>query len=429
MYFDRSFLRNHVTLSLTAPFVRSFMSQLTLVVFFLVISFILYFSCGSIFFHLFASSPIVTITSVWSLTYFTNAMYILFISTAILYLLPNLAFFTEAHSTSQFSLFSSTEGVDLIKLLSSPVVLLLLVHTAWSGPTLTAWFGHILFSYFQYKVTFILFFFLFSYICALASSVHYSSTLVYDYTVVFLNFFVWLWLVFFSNNAFTFIFFLELLSALITLLLVTSTFSSTHFYNLADYSSHSYFQTSTPTSFVQTLLVFFWVTLVASLSLFIFLIFFYLQFLTFDWNLTDCLFSFLVTSSSLKGLFTLSFSWLLLLLCIFIKCGVVPFYLWKPAFFKGMSILSLFFYIYVYYFSIFLYFVYVMYFYFNEIFLFNLYIMSMLVLIGTVSLAPLLFESFYIKAFLALSSILNSLLIFYGLCSLQATDTYFTFLI
>ena len=94
-----------------------------------------------------------------------------------------------------------------------------------------------------------------------------------------------------------------------------------------------------------------------------------------------------------------------------------------------MSLLSLFFYIYVYYFAIFFYFTYTMYFYFNEIFLFNLYVMSMLVLLGTVSLAPLLFESFYIKAFLALSSILNSLLIFYGLCSLQGVDTYFTFLL
>lgn len=367
--------------------------------------------------------------SVWSLTYFSLFVYFLFVFTAVLYLLPNLSLFTEAQSTRQFSSFYSVEGVDLIKLIATPLLLVLLVHSSWSGPTLTAWFGHIIFSYFQYKVTFVLFFFLLSYVVALASSIHYSSTLVYDYTVVFINFFAWLWLVFFSNNVFTFIFFLELLSALITLLLVTSTFSSAHFYNLADYSAHSYFQTSTPTSFVQTLLVFFWVTLVASLSLFIFLIFFYLQFLTFDWNVTDCLFSYLVASSSLKSLFTLSFSWLLLLLCIFIKCGVVPFYLWKPAFFKGMSLLSLFFYIYVYYFAIFFYFTYTMYFYFNEIFLFNLYVMSMLVLLGTVSLAPLLFESFYIKAFLALSSILNSLLIFYGLCSLQGVDTYFTFLL
>jgi hypothetical protein len=156
---------------------------------------------------------------------------------------------------------------------------------------------------------------------------------------------------------------------------------------------------------------------------------FYLEFLTFDWNLTDTLFSFLVSTASVKSVAVMSFSWLLFTLCVFIKCGVVPFYLWKPAFFKGMSILSLFFYVYVYYFSIFLYFIYVMYFYLNELFLFNLYLMSLLVIFGTVTISGLLFESFYIKAFLALSSILNSLLIFYGLCSLQSTDLFFCLLL
>jgi len=62
---------------------------------------------------------------------------------------------------------------------------------------------------------------------------------------------------FFSNNLFTFVFFLELLSALITLTLVTSTFSSVHFYNTLSYSKHSYFQTSTPTALLQTMLMFF----------------------------------------------------------------------------------------------------------------------------------------------------------------------------
>ena len=407
----------------------SFLSTFT--AFFAIISlgFLSYFFFGALLFQFFSTSAPVTLTSVWSLTYFSLIIYLLFAFTAVFYLVPNLVAFTEAQATQRFSYFYSIEGSELLKVLATPIFLLLAVHLLWSGPALTAWFGHILFSCFQYKVTFILVAFLISYVCAFTASVHYSSSIVFDYTIVFMNFFLWLWMVFLSNNVFTFIFFLELLSALITLLLVTSTFSSTHFYNLSDLSNHSYFQTSTPTSFVQTLLVFFWVTLVASLTLFIFLIFFYLQFLTFDWNLTDHIFNFLLTTASLRSVFVLSLSWLLLLLCVFIKCGVVPFYLWKPAFFKGMSILSLFFYIYVYYFSIFLYFVYVMYFYLNELFSFNLYLMSLFAILGTVSISVLLFESFYLKAFLALSSIVNSLLIFYGLCCLNAVDLSFCCLI
>ena len=333
--------------------------------------------------------------------------------------------FTGASGFLNSSRFSSIDGNDLIKLLLTPMLLLVVLHFSWSGPAITAWFGHLAFSAFQFKITYLLSAFFVSYFCLFLTGVHYSSMNVYDYTTTLFNFFLWLWLMFFSNNLFTFIFFLELLSALITLLLVTSTFSSAHFYNTLSYSKHSYFQTSTPTALLQVLLMFFWTTLLSSLTLFVFLIMFYLQFLTFDWNLIDSIFTFLVSTSSLKSIFTVSFSWLLILVCIFIKCGIVPFFLWKPAFFKGMTLISLFFYIYVYYFSVFIFFLYVIFFYLNELFLFNLYVVMLLIIIGTLGVSMLLFESFYLKSFLALSSILNSILIFYALCSFQASDLLF----
>ena len=364
-------------------------------------------------------------TSVWSLLYFSHAVYMLFSFSALLYVLPNLALFTGAGSSSSASKFSSIDGNDLTRLLITPVFLLLLLHFSWSGPVLTAWFGHLVFSNFQFKITYLLLAFFVSYLCLFLTSVHYSSMNVYDYTTTLFNFFLWLWFMFFSNNLFTFIFFLELLSALVTLLLVTSTFSSVHFYNTLSYSKHSYFQTSTPTALLQVLLMFFWTTLLSSLTLFVFLIMFYLQFLTFDWNLIDSVFTFLVSTSSLKSIFTVSFSWLLILVCVFIKCGIVPFFLWKPAFFKGMTLISLFFYIYVYYFSVFIFFIYVIFFYLNELFFFNLYIVVLLIIVGTLGVSMLLFESFYLKSFLALSSILNSILIFYALCSFQASDLLF----
>ena len=363
--------------------------------------------------------------SLWALCYFSHFVYILFVFSIILYLLPNLSLFSGANNFSRNSSFSSQDGLDLLKLVVAPVVLLFALHTTWSGPAVTAWFGHIVFSQYQFKVTYLLFFFFLSYLAAFLTTTHYSSTNVYDYTLTTFNFFIWLWLTFFSNNIFTFIFFLELLSASVTLLLVTSTFSSAHFYNSSSYSRHNYFQLSTPTALLQTLMFFFWITLVSSLMLFLFLLTFYFKFLTFDWNLVDSIFSYLVSTSSLKGVFTLSFSWLLLLVCVFIKCGIVPFYLWKPTFFKGMSLLSLFFYIYVYYFSIFFFFSYTLFFYLNELFFTNLYLVIGLVVIATLGLSSILFESFYIKSFLALSSILNSVLIFYALCSYQSTDFIF----
>ena len=342
-----------------------------------------------------------------------------------MYLLPNLASFTLANSYSKNSQFSSTEGLDLLYLSLTPLLLILAVHSTWSGPALVAWFGHIVFSTYQFKITYALFIFLASYLVAFLTTVHFSSTNVYDYSITVFNFFLWLWFMFFSNNVFTFIFFLELLSASITLLLVTSTFSSSYFYNNLAYSSHSFFQTSTPTALLHSLMLFFWITLVASLMLFLFTIFFYLKFFTFDWGLTDSIFLYLVSVSSLKSIFTITFTWSLILICLFIKCGIVPFYFWKPSFFKGMTLTSLFFYTYIYYFALFLYFVYVLFMYFNEIFFLNLYPLTVLLVIGTLMLSTILLESLYVKSFLALSSILNSILILYALPSFQASDFLF----
>ena len=376
-------------------------------------------------FHALSGGSPVRPNSIWALCYFSHSVYILFISSAVFYLLPNVADFSQANAFSRGGFFASLEGQDLFKLVLTPLLLILILHTTWSGPSLTAWFGHIVFSNFQFKVTYIMYFFFASFLLGLLSTTHYSSMGSYDFTLVTLNFFFWVWLTFFSNNFFTFIFFIELLSASITLLLVTSTFSSSHFYNNISYSKHSYFHTSTPTAFLQTLLFFFWVSLISSLVLFLFLLVFYFRMLSFDWNLTDTIFVYLLQISSVSQVFSISLSWLLLLVCIFIKCGTVPFYFWKPTFFKGMTLTSLFFYVYVYYFGIFFYFTYVIFFYLNELFFFNLYLILALVLVATLGLSVLLYESFYVKSFLALSSILNSVFIFFALCSHQSSDVLF----
>jgi len=344
-----------------------------------------------------------------------------------MYILPNLHSFVYANISLTGPTFSSINGADLLKFVSTPLILLIALHSLWVGPALTVWFGHVLFSKFQFNVTYLVFFFFWTYLVSLLSSVHYSNAMLYDYTITVFNFFVWIWFLFFSSNLFSLVFFLEVLSALVTLMLITSTFSSSYFYNNLSHTNHSYFQTSTPTAFLQTLMFFFWITLVSSLLLFLLIINFYTSFLTFDWNLATSIFTFLVLVSSTKTFFILSFVWLLFFICIFTKCGLVPLYLWKPSFFKGMNILSLFFYVYVYYFALFFYLLYVTYFYLNELFLFNAYLLTWLLVVSTLYLTSILLESYYVKSFLALSSILNSTFVFYALCGSHAAD--FTFLL
>lgn len=368
------------------------------------------------------SNVVIHFSSMWSLCYLTNALYLLFLFSVVIYLLPNVTTFSEANYLAKPSQFSSLDGLSLLKLCLTPITVFLIVHLSWSGPFVTAWFGHIAFSEYQFKTTGLLFFFFISYLFALFSFLHFSSTNSYDYVLSTFNFFTWLWISFSANNLFTFIFFLELLSASIMLIMITSSFSSFSFYNNTSYYSYAYFQTSTPLAFLQTLLFFFWITLVSSLTLFIFLVLFYNRIATFDWGLTDLILSFLISVSSIKQLFSITLIWFLLLTCILIKCGTAPFYFWKPTFFKGINLISLFFYVYVYYFAIFFYLSYVMFLYLNEFFLSNLNVFSAVLFVAIITLPSFLFESFYIKTFLALSSILNSIFIFFAMCSVSSID-------
>ena len=225
---------------------------------------------------------------------------------------------------------------------------------------------------------------------------------------------------------FSLIFFIELLSISVMLLLTTNVFTSAYFYNLTSYSKHSYFHYSYPVSVLQTLLIFFWMTLVSSLLLFLFLILFYTLVLTFESNLLSSIFAFLVVSSEISSLISLGLTWFLFIICIFVKGGIVPFYIWKPSFFKGISYTALFFYVYVYYFSLFLYLIYWVSFVLNELLLLYVYLLIGLVSVGAVIISGVLFESFYIKAFVALSSILNSLIMFFAVTSLTSCTGAFS---
>ena len=209
------------------------------------------------------------------------------------------------------------------------------------------------------------------------------------------------------------------------LLIITSTFSSTYFYNLLNLTKHSYFSQTLPTSYLNTVIFFFWVSLASSLTLFVFLTLFYLKFFTFDWNTVEVVFYYVLAVSDFKNIFNISLTWLFIIFCIFLKCGLVPFYIWKPTFFKGMPLHTLLFYIVFFYFFIFLFFIYFFLFYMNELFYFNLFINILTLMVGLLILLFILCESFYIKAFLAMSSILNTLIVFLALNSYSIVDFFF----
>lgn len=363
----------------------------------------------------------------WNINFFFLYIYSIFIISLIFFLLPvtkNIIYFSKLKNLNNFEYIT---GNDLHSLFSSLFFFLIIISLSWSSHTISSWFGHLIFSSFQYKITFFIIFFFYSIIFIYSNSFYYSSKEIYDYLIVNINFFFWIIILFFSNTFFTVIFLIELLSTLIFLLIITSTFSTTYYYNNLNLNLHNYFHSTTPFFFVQTLMYFFWISLISSLNLFFSLILFYINFLTLDWYFFEFIFYYLISIKQIKEFFFFLFIWFNFLFCFFLKCGLVPFYFWKPTFFKGIPLHSLFFYITFYYFFIFLFFIIFFLIYTNEIFYYFLLINILLLVIGFTILLFILLEAYYIKTFLAISSILNTLFIFLTLNSLNVIDVFFFF--
>ena len=369
----------------------------------------------------------ITQGSLWSFCYFFPIIYNFFITSVLFYLIPNIKVFIKNETSYSYTLFQFISSSSIKYFIFFPLFTIIFIMFTWSGPTVLIWYNHLIFSNWQYRLSFYLTINFFFILIVYNTILFFTNSDLYDYYITIYNFYLWLFFMFFSNNFFTFIFFIEILSTLIILMITTSTFSSTYFFNQISFTKYSYFQNLSVSSFIKTLIFFFWTSLLASLTLFLFLLLFYLNVVTFDWYFSEIVFTYLLSISDIKTLFTLSMAWLIVIFCFFLKCGVVPFFFWKPNFFKGMSFHSLFFYICFFYFHLLLFLIYYFIVYMNELFYFNNIIHLIVLIIGVVLLTLLLFESYYIKSFLAFSSILNTLLIFLGLTSFHTTDIYFYF--
>lgn len=251
---------------------------------------------------------------------------------------------------------------------------------------------------------------------------YFSSKEIYDYLITVINSFFWITMLFFINSIFSTIFIIEVLSTIIFLLIITSNYSTTFYYNTLDLSKGVYTQQIFPHAYIQSLLFFFWVSLIASLNLFLFISLMFTKLYSFDWFLIEYVFNYFILTSSFWDVVGLSIPWFIFILSIFLKCGLVPFFFWKPVFFKGLSFHMLFVYICYFYFYFFLFIVHLLTTYFSEMYYYYLFILSLILLISVIFLLVILCESYYIKVFLAMSSILNSVLVFIGLSSLHTLD-------
>ena len=221
------------------------------------------------------------------------------------------------------------------------------------------------------------------------------------------------------------IFIIEVQSALLFLILITSTFSSNYFYRNTDFSNYNFFSSQLPYAVLTSIMFFFWVSLLTSLNLFLFTIFLYQKVFSFDWYLIEHIFIYFIDSSTYNDIWSFGLYWFILIFSIFTKSGIAPFFIWKPTFFKGISLNLILFYICFFYYSIFLYFIYLMTNLMHCILYYYSFILLTLILVSIFFVISLVCEASYLKTFLAISSILNSILVMLALTISSSNDIYF----
>ena len=364
----------------------------------------------------------ITFSNLWSFSFFFFLTYTTLVISLVTYILPILNSplkYTSSKSKSEFSMISS---IDLFYVFVTPVLCLTVSLLLWVAPATSAWFGHLVITNFQTKLAYLILLNFTLIMLVMSATVYFTSREIYDYIITTFNFFYWIILIFYSNTIFTSIFIIEVLSTLIFLLLITSTFSSSFFYRNLNLSFGHLFQQSTPYSYLQSILYFFWVSLLSSLNLFLFCLFFYFKVFTFDWDLMEHIFIYFTNVSSLKEILSLGMTWFILMFCIFLKCGIAPLYIWKPTFFKGIPFYTIFFYICFFYLFLFLFIIHLLTSYFSEIFYFYSIVTLVFLVTGLITLLFIVCESYYFKAFLAISSILNSLFVILALSTTHNVD-------
>lgn len=366
----------------------------------------------------------ITYSNLWTWAIFFPLTYVLFIFSTIFYCLPILKNHTSFTSTKFKSLFLKINNFDLKLVIYTPLIILLLLLLLWEAPTTSAWFGHVIFASQQIKMSYFIWTVFLLVITVFLSTSYFTSREIYDYIIVLYNFFYWILILFLSNTILTTIFVIEVISALIFLLIVTSTLTSNYYYRNLDFSFGHIFQNSSPYTYLQSLIYYFWISLISAINLFLFLLLLYTRLYTLDWFTIEYIFHYLTLTSSFKDLISLGCIWLILLISIFVKSGIAPLYLYKPTFFKGLPFYTLFFYICFFYFFFFLFVIHLLNSYFSEMFYFYSFIITILVLLGLFTLLFIICDSFYLKVFLAISSILNSLFVFLALTSTHQSVIY-----
>lgn len=231
-----------------------------------------------------------------------------------------------------------------------------------------------------------------------------------EYLYALAVFFVMSPLLYFSASIYSFFFVLEVLGVLVVLLFSSLTYLGSKKNASGEYLSDTV--NPAPARLITSLFTQFWISFFSTVLLILFLIV-----SLFVWN-TSMYFelnAIIVASNIAPGTVHSVFIVLwdfLFIFGFFLKAGIAPLHLFKIEVYRGLPFFTIFVYTFLYFLSFFLYFIYMVHWLMPHILYYNMYILEVVIVYAVLYLSATLFSNKHLKTFLALSSILNSLVIF-----------------
>jgi len=207
---------------------------------------------------------------------------------------------------------------------------------------------------------------------------------------------------FFVNTIFTFLFLLEVVSAILLYKLISS---KLWFKNI---DKKKPINNSTPQNYINMVFFQYWVTFFST----IFIVYFYINIFyiygTSDWFLIQIL-NILGVEHSYASNTSSRILLVIFLTSVLFKLGITPFHLFKIEVYKGIPYLSIFFYTTYYFVVFFIFFLFLisefLAFFVNQYFLF----LTLVLFLGTIYVSVLLFDVSFLKAFFTYSTIINTI--------------------
>lgn len=302
----------------------------------------------------------------------------------------------------------SSRNLSLSSTFIALIVILYFVFISYSNYSVSIFYSNIVFTDSQHNISiFIVLFLLFIYMYNLN---HWITNFknFNEYLSILILSAIWFIGLFMITNFITFIFFFELLS--LSMLLVLALFINNNKWCFFKVTGHEKFLNFN--LFIYSFIYLFWISFLAIINLFVLLIYIFKSLVTLDFSLFEVIILHNLSLISFSNFSNLLIIWCVYLFSFFLKLGLVPFFLWKPNFFKSIPLAYIYIYVGYFFYFLFLFFLNLLYSSFYLWVTYLIYINLILAFFGFIILVFSLLNITNIKIFIAFSSILNSFLLF-----------------